>query len=180
MSKSYHAERHSGIATYKLPTALSREIGRVMVHWAYFEHCIQEMNWGAMNVTGEVGRIAAREPRATDRLEMLGDLIRLRGADMDWQLHKSILKRAEPALAMRDLLAHAIWTQHRQTKEWLIQKTKGKWPKELAELISGPRKIVPESLPMDAEKLKSIVSEIDSLIEDLKTFRASAAGPTST
>jgi hypothetical protein len=174
MAKSYHIERHRGIATPKLPTYLTREIGRVIVRWAYFEHCIQEMNWGAMNVTHEVGRIAVREPRATDRLEMLGDLITLRGAEMDWTLHKSIMKRAEPLLAMRDLLAHAIWGQHEQTKEWVIQKTKGKWPKNLDPLIEGSRKITPESMPMSADTLKSVVSDIDVLIEDLKRLRASA------
>src|SRR5262245_8794648 len=89
MSQSDQVEHVSGIATYQLPTAMSREIGRIMVRWAYFEHGVQEMNWGVANLPQSVGRIAMREPRVTDRLEMLADLIRLRGATMDWDLYKS-------------------------------------------------------------------------------------------
>lgn len=94
---------------------------------------------------------------------------------MDWPLHKSISQRAAPLLAFRDLLAHAIWGQHGH--EWLIQKTKGKWPKELESIITGPRKVIPESLPVTVEDLRAKVAEIDALIEDLRALRASATEP---
>src|SRR5258708_11874622 len=72
-------ERVIGNAVYELRIPFSREIGRVIVHFAYFEQCVQEMVWDAMGVSEAVGRIAIREPRITDRLEMLRDLIGLRG-----------------------------------------------------------------------------------------------------
>ena len=39
------AERISGSAVYKLPRLIGREIGRIIVDFAYFEQCVQEMVW---------------------------------------------------------------------------------------------------------------------------------------
>ena len=84
-------ERVSGTAKYNLPASISREIGQIIVHWAHFEHIVQEMVWQTMQVSQQVGRIAVREPRVTDRLEMLRDLVKLRNAEWNDDLFKSIL-----------------------------------------------------------------------------------------
>jgi hypothetical protein len=106
---TYVAGRLTGVAIYELPASFSREIGKIVVRWAYFEHCVQEMNWGVLNLSPAAGRIAIREPRVTDRLEMLQELIALRKGLWDEELYKSILSRARLASAKRDLLAHGIW-----------------------------------------------------------------------
>ena len=74
----YIAEPVTGLASYNLPSTFVREIGRIIVSWAYFEHCVQEMNWQALGISAAAGRISMREPGVTDRLEMLRNLIELR------------------------------------------------------------------------------------------------------
>jgi hypothetical protein len=62
MKKSYRAERASGTAVYNLPASMTREIGRIVVHWAYFEYCVQEMNWQSRtgtNCTARATRLRA-------------------------------------------------------------------------------------------------------------------------
>src|SRR5262245_47175716 len=62
-------------ARYDLPALLNREIGRIVVRWAYFEHHIQKMIWAvafdADPKGAALGRIAIQEPRAADRLDLL-------------------------------------------------------------------------------------------------------------
>jgi hypothetical protein len=172
-------ERVSGVATHDLPPSLCREIGRIIVYWAYFEHGVQDMVWQTMQISQQVGRIAVREPRVTDRLEMLRDLVKLRKAEWDDDLFKSILERAKLITARRDLLAHGIWGVHpsgpwSMDDAWHVQLARGSWPKNMSELIEGSKKVTPEMIPMALSTLRSTTNEIVQLIADLKTLRASA------
>jgi hypothetical protein len=179
MKKTYYAERVSGIATSDLPPSICREIGRIIVHWAHFEHLVQEMVWQTMQVSQQVGRIAVREPRASDRLEMLRDLVKLRNAEWNDELFKSILDRTKLVMARRHLLAHGIWDEHPtglwlMNKTWHVQLTRGSWPKNLSELVEGSKKVTPEMVPMALSKLRETANEIVKLISDLKTLRSSS------
>jgi hypothetical protein len=179
MKKSLYAERISGTARYDLPPLLSREIGRIIVHWAHFEHLVQDMVWQSIPVSQAVGRTAIREPRVTDRLELLRDLIKLRDAQWDDELFKSILNRANLIVARRDLLAHGIWGNHsggmmNMNDIWHVQLARGSWPKNISELVEGSKKIMPEMVPMELSKLRATTREIVQLIGDLKKLRSSA------
>jgi hypothetical protein len=177
MTKRNHIAVHvTGLARFDLPADLSREIGRIVVHWAYFEHCIQEMNWTALGVAPAAGRIAVREPRAEDRLEMLRDLVKLRNATWDDAIYKSILKNSKLLKAKRDLVAHGIW-HHNHRDGWCVQLTRGSWPKQVSELISGSRKVTPESIPLALTELKAATKAIVDLVGDLKKLRASTVAP---
>lgn len=134
------------------------------------------MSWQAARVSAPVGRIAMREPRVTDRLEMLNDLIAVRGGIWDHDIYKSIHSRARLSAAKRDLLAHGIWA-HTPRDEWTVQLARGSWPKNLSALVRGSKKVTPEGVLMDPAKLKLATNEIEGLIADLKTLRASASEP---
>lgn len=168
------AEHVTGTASYKMPAFLSREIGRIIVHWAYFEQCVQEMNWQALKITPAAGRIAVRDPRVTDRLDMLLDIIKERGGALDNELHKSIRARAELIATKRHLLVHGLWFYHKARDEWHVQLTRGSWPRNEAELVSGSKKVTPESRVLTLDELRSATTEICVLIDDLKKLRASA------
>jgi hypothetical protein len=167
-------ERVTGNAVYELPISFSREIGRIIVQFAYFEQCVQEMAWDAMGVSEAAGRIAVREPRVTDRLSMARDLIGLRRGFWDETLYKSIYSRANLIAPKRHLLAHGIWFYHRGRDEWHVQLTRGSWPQSEAELVAGSKKIIPESVLITLEELRCLTSEISVLISDLRRLRQSA------
>src|ERR1700676_994065 len=48
-------QRVTGKARYDLPPSLSREVGRILVHWAYFEHIVQETIWETLKITPQAG-----------------------------------------------------------------------------------------------------------------------------
>ena len=170
-------ERILGHAIYQLPAGFSREIGRIVVQFAYFEQCVQEMVWQALNLSEAAGRIAVREPRVSDRLEMLHDTIKVRGGTVDDDLYKSIKARTNLVAAKRHLLAHGIWFYHQGMDEWHVQLTRGSWPKNEDELVAGSKKVTPESVVMTLEELRAATSEISALIGDLKRLRKSAVAP---
>jgi hypothetical protein len=106
---------------------------------------------------------------------MLHDLVKLRKAQWDDELYGSILSRAKIGAAKRDLIAHGKWA-HRDDG-WYVELARGAWPKDLAELIAKTKKIMPELVPMDTDKLREATSAIVGLIGDLKRLRKSTVGP---
>jgi hypothetical protein len=175
MTKRYSAERVSGVATHDLPAPMLREIGRIIVLWARFEHTMQQRCWEALGVTPAQGRTAVREPRCSDRLIMLRDLIALRGATWDDELCKALIKRSQAVQSQRDLCAHGIWANREH--QWFVQLTRGSWPEHVRELVSGPKKSSPELVPMTTEQLRSITSDILGLVSDLARLTKSASLP---
>ncbi len=65
-------------AAYAIPEAFETEVGRIIVRWAYFEDLIQLIVWTLMDLDHAYGRLAVREPRLSDKLEMIRDLSQLR------------------------------------------------------------------------------------------------------
>lgn len=171
-------ERVRGTARADLPAALTREIGRIVVHWSNFEYFVQSMVWQTIQVSEQVGRLAVRDARIADRLEMLRDLIKLRNGTWDEALFKSILERAKVFDAKRNLLAHGIWDVHAgsllEGDVWYVQVARGSWPKNTKELIEGSKKINPEMVLMRLPELRETTEGIVQLIDDLKHLRSSA------
>ena len=133
------------------------------------------MNWKVLGLSDAAGRIALREPRVTDRLEMLCDLVKLRGGVWDDALYKSILTRIKVAAAKRDLLAHGIWVNYSKYRnEWHVQLARGQWPKNLRDLVKESRKVTPEGVVIDLTELRSATTEILELTDDLGRLRDSA------
>lgn len=167
-----------GHAKYQLPARLSREIGRIIVHWAHFEYLVQDMVWETMKVSNAVGRIAVREPRVTDRLEMLRDLVKVQKGFWDDELFNSIFRRAKLIAARRDLLAHGIWDEIPEPRwpedVWHLQLTRGSWPKNFRDLVAASKKIDPQLVPITLALLKETTIEIEQMIQDLKKLRSSA------
>jgi hypothetical protein len=157
-------------ARYDLPPTLNREIGRVVVRWAYFEHHIQKIIW-AVPFTGDkkgaaLGRIAIQEPRAPDRLDMLERVAAARNYTFDKALLRKMRPKTKSLAEQRDLLAHGLWTKH-PDEGWVVQQTRGTW-NEYRGGPRGSRRITPEAIPKETSDLRKTVSEIEELIADAK------------
>jgi hypothetical protein len=160
---------------YDLPASHNREIGRVIVRWAYFEHYIQRMIWAVVFQGAEnaavLGRFAIREQRAVDRLDLLKQVSELQGFEMDEALFSSIKTSAKALSEKRDLLAHGLWTDP-PGFDWAVQQTRGNWtgyrggPK-------GNKRITPEAIPMSLDDLRALVTDCDAIIADSKKLLSS-------
>ena len=162
---------------WKLSAPLSREIGRVIVRWAYFENRMQSLIYavaftGAKN-RGALGRLAIRETKAGQRVDLLGDVADVQGVELDRLLLKAIRKKAEALSSKRNLLAHGIWT-FAQDDGWVVRQTRGAWEEDHPERRGRKRSIEPESVPMNVEDVQRIVGELDVLIADVTKLTTDA------
>jgi hypothetical protein len=157
-------------ARYDLPASLNREIGRIVVRWAYFEHHIQKMIWAvafdADPKGAALGRIAIQEPRAADRLDLLERVAAVRKLSFDRALLRKMRAPTKTLAEQRDLFAHGLWTKD-PNAGWVVQQTRGTW----TQYRGGPRGIkraIPEAIPRDTDDLRATIREIEALIADGK------------
>ena len=84
---------------YRLPASYNREIGRVIVRWAVFEHQVQSMIWGIAfegdPLGGALGRLSVLEKRFPERLDLLENLAQLPRVRLDPTLLKDIKTKAK-------------------------------------------------------------------------------------
>jgi hypothetical protein len=106
MSKRPSGEYSEGPADYRLPASMTREIGRIVVRWAYFEWYLQTIIWRLAGVDERVGRLAIKDPRITERLALLRDLAALRGIVLNERVY-SELQRTTKIAAERHHAKHA-------------------------------------------------------------------------
>lgn len=158
-------------ATYKLPVSISREIGRVMVHWAFVEQYVQDIVYLLLGVSEKQGRIAVREPRVIDRFDMIAELAYLRKVHIDASDLKSLKDRAEDIVPIRDLFAHGCWTFSADHGEYAIQNTKGPWEGRTGH--GRKKKINPEGLLANADAIRLTVQKIETVIADLRELKVS-------
>jgi hypothetical protein len=157
-----------GPADYRLPATLTREIGRIIVRWAFFEYSIQALIWELAGVTAAVGRLAVREPRVTDRLALLRKLAELRGIVIDSAIYAQLASSTRAVSEKRDLLAHGTW--RRTSKGWAVQLTRGSYP-FLSDDHDENRRIAPEAMHADESGLRSITSGIEKLIDAVRAIK---------
>lgn len=115
------------------------------------------------------GRIVVREPRVTDRIDMLIDLGELGNIEMDYVLLLDIRKRANTLAGLRHVLAHSLWTVDRDT--WCALITRGAWAQtqdEIEDYPSGSKAVQPEARPVTPEEVRDWTAQTVTLIEDLK------------
>jgi hypothetical protein len=156
-------------AVYSLPTRLAREIGRFITTWAYFEHFIQALVWNCLNLSAEAGRIAIREPRLTDRIDMILDLADSENILLDEILLLSIKKAAAPLATWRHLMAHGLWMK--DGPHYHVLLTRGTWDRlqeEIPNYPKGKKSKYPQGILITPEIVRSWREETESILEQIK------------
>jgi hypothetical protein len=170
MTDEYFVVKRKGVARYDIPASLAREIGRFLVTWAHFEHYVQAVVWSSLQISEEQGRIAVREPRGTDRLDMIRDLGECQNLEMDYVLLKEIRGAADIQAGKRHLLAHSLW--QKLDNEWSAVVTRGTWqemPVEIADYPAGRSKnLEPQSVPVSVTQVREWTELTIGLIDELR------------
>lgn len=165
---------------HDLPDDLAAAIGHAMVKYARLEHALTMLIALLLQLNKTEARIALREPRAADRLDIALDLFAIKGIAV--RLDVSLLKGlVTETTSGRDLLGHGIWLRHPETGQLYVRQTKGKWPKNLSKNETVKRSVFPQAFPYSAdecrktiatvEKALSLISELGAELDDaLRTF----------
>lgn len=149
---------------HDLPDDLAAAIGHVMVKYARLEHALTMMIGLLLQLNKAEARIALREPRAADRLDIVLDLFAIK--DIAIKLDVRILKGLiTEATSGRDLLAHGIWLRHPDTGELYIRQTRGKWPGNLSKNETVKRAIFPQSFPYCTDECRKTIATVDKALK---------------
>jgi hypothetical protein len=106
-----------------LSPLLCREIGRVITRHAYLEWRLSKIIYALLSVGPKEGRLAVREPRATDRLVLIRDLVHLKGLEIRADLDL-LAEAIDSVTRQRDQLAHGIWLRDSATQTFFLRLTK--------------------------------------------------------
>ena len=163
---------HHRIAQYDLPASMCREIGRLLVRFAYVENYLQGIVYMLIGCDQGIGRLAVREPRATERLDLIRDLIaakKLKEPDLDF---KSLRNALDDAEAMRNLCAHGAWTWLEEDNAWAVRVARGSWaqiPK--TDRARRNKRIFPGGQIIRHQTLLTYVKGMDGLIDKLRALQ---------
>lgn len=176
MTDKPHPSVTTGKARIDLPEPFLTEIGRVITRWAYYERMIQSCIRDLIGVSAAEARLALREPRVTERLELMAQLMQLYKGEWDETLYKSIYSRTKRWGTRRDLIAHGVWGFDEKEECWRLEVIRGKWSPELFKLFRGHRRVMPAAIKVTIEDhLHPLIRAIDGLIKDLEALKTSSS-----
>jgi len=165
-SQKEKLQRFELSASFELPATFSREIGRILVHWAYLEHSLQRLIWFLLEISEPEGRVAVREPRVEDRFDMIRDLADLKSVPLDKKAWAGVKKECEKVRTYRDLVAHGLWVLY-PDDIWRVQQLRG----QHTENVEGPphrsRRIAPGTVLITLDGLRRTTQHIKTVIEGL-------------
>ena len=166
------------VPQHQLPPGYSKFLGDVIAQWAIVEHVMASCAYVLLRVPQNLARIVVREPRASDRMDMIRELMEARkfttAIDMD-----KLKKKVVEAERQRNILAHSVWCVLSGTEQVFIIRTAGSWrPPGIGKQV--PRRMVREAVPWTLADFKephiALIDAINGLF-DLQEEIVTARGP---
>jgi len=160
---------------FDLPVSMCRDVGRIMTRWSYIEYVLQSTIYMLCNVGPEVGRLAIREPRIQDRLDLILDLIAFRQLQVpklaiEWKDLRSALIDGED---LRNVVAHSVWFRSPKHNAWAAHVARGSWPdRKRTDRAKRNKRISPEGQIIHPSTLSGYVKALEGSIMILKNLRS--------
>lgn len=155
--------------TIKIPAALMKEIGHVIVVFSAIEHELNLLTYRVLRLSTPEGRLAVTRQNIRNRMDLLRALLGIGGFDVmdNWAEMSNELQDMEE---IRDWVAHGVWSL--DSKAPVLQITRGQW-----QLKGYPakvdRKVVPAGAPVDHHTLRGVARRGAVLLRSLEKFHAS-------
>ncbi len=144
-----------------LPVSHSREIGRIITHYAHLEWRLRLVIYALLNIGPKEGRIAVRETRAEEYVTMIEDLLSVKKIRVNVNSKKS-KKFLTLLREHRNTLAHGIWVKHPSSRSPVLQLAKGIWQPDPSKPQRRARRIIePEGAVIRVTELRQFVRLID-------------------
>lgn len=147
-----------------LPEDLLREIGRYIVGFARLEWILSRFAYAILRLDGADGRIAVREPRATERVDMICDLLDNRFVASKADV-KALRKDIGDCEEWRNLLAHSTWVVDPLMHALRLVKTGGQWQPTRNHPPKTKRRVAPEAIPLGANDVVVLNAKLQSVLE---------------
>ncbi len=154
----------------ELPITYYRDMGRVIFHWARLESELKDTIYTLLSVGRKEGRIAVRTPRADDIVQMIGDLLSIKGLKTKVKL-KEYKSAVQTLRGARDNIAHGIWVDHPGSDHPVLQRTSGSISPEPGQKKVSAR-IFPSAMEVEPGNMRTTAEQIAYLIGIAVTLKA--------
>jgi hypothetical protein len=156
--------------TRDLPSSLYREIGRVIAAHALVEWMLVRIIYQLLGLKPVEGRIAVRQPRTTDCVDMITDLLTLNKLTVNTDM-VALRKALDKCCSERDALAHGIWMKDESTGEIFLRLSSGNWQ------LPGTNKKAKRRIDLegalydfrDAKETKRLIDGVIDAVDNLRT-----------
>lgn len=159
---------------FDLPPSMSRAIGRIMTRWSYIEYILQNTIYALCRLEPEVGRLAVREPRIQDRLDLILDLAAYRKLtipqlEIEWKTLRDALVDSED---FRNVVAHSVWFWSPEHNAWAAHVARGSWPnRPKSDRVSRNKRMSPEGQIFRQSAFSDVVVGLERIIKILQGMK---------
>ncbi len=153
---------------FEAPAELATLVGQIAIRWSSLVWTVQQCTYTALGLPNAQARIAVRDPRPDEHIQMIESLMKLAGFKTSTNF--AGLREDLTALkGLRDNLCHGVWTTNPDSGKITIQIDSGNW------VPSGhngkrSRRETPEARGVDAEGLRSIMIGLEDCIRMLQVL----------
>jgi hypothetical protein len=155
-------------ATHRIPAALAREIGRVIISFAKLEWMINRLVYFVLTIDDNLGRLIVKDQDGAEQFKLLCRLLRMKGIETRTELDP-IAAAIRSCQSQRNDIAHSIWVISPITNKPMICLFRGEWSKD-DDVEVKSRKFNPEGRAYPIEEAISLINLIDGAITSLETL----------
>jgi hypothetical protein len=137
-----------------------------MVAAAAVEWLLARITYALLRLSEVEGRLAVREPRPKERLDMIKDLLDINKIEVAADI-ATIREALETADTQRNQLAHGIWVRDSSSKELFLRITNGQWQPIKNQKGKTKRLVDPQGIQFTVDDAKSLSALFDATITAL-------------
>jgi len=158
------------ITLKRLPASMTRGMGRLLVADSYLDLALIQIIYDLIGVGQKEGRLAVREPRTVERLQLILDLAHVHGIKIAMDL-KTLREALVKSTSNRDLVSHGTWFREPDGGNLLVRRLRGSWPKDETGFATS-RRIMPQGEFIDEDELAIMLGLTEAAIEAVEELHA--------
>jgi hypothetical protein len=160
-------------ARFDLPSLMSRDIGRLIVRFAYLEQYLQHVIYMLAGTSAGIGRLAIRDPSLLDKVELLLDLIAAKGLRNPPVDFKELKKAIHDVQDMRNVCAHCTWTWSEKDDGWVALVARGQWEAvSKSDRARRNKRLYPEGQIIRIKILRSYIEGLKGIESNFRVIQA--------
>lgn len=159
------------IVVHDIPDDLAALIGKVIAAYSRLENNTIYLTALLLQLNKVEARIALRNPRPAEALDMALDLFTLKAIRVTTDT-ASLRPKLEKAKADRDAIGHGMWLRHPTTNELYLRLSRGSWDKSMTGGDKISRAIFPQAIPYGPTECQLVLNNIEDALRGVDALGA--------
>lgn len=157
--------------TSELPPSILREIGRICVAYSRIEWLLNKTIYDVLNVSSAEGRLAVRDPSPDQRVDLIEDLMRVKGINPKIERIGELKTFLKEAKTKRDAVAHGVWVRADGDPALYLRLLNGSWTPP-GTIGKTKRRMMLEAFQFTIEDAKEWTELVQTTFKAVQLFHA--------